>query len=110
MSGRKNFRVLREKLDERLQDDPAARARFEEAHRAMRDALALGEAREDRAMTQQEIARILGVTQANVSRIEREGDIYLSTLRKYVEALGGHLEIAAVFPEKTVTLALPREE
>jgi DNA-binding XRE family transcriptional regulator len=110
MSGRKNFRVLRESLDERLRGDPAARARFEEAHWGMRDALALAAAREDRAITQQEVARILGVTQANVSRIEREGDIYLSTLRKYVEALGGHLEIAAVFPEKTVTLALPGEE
>jgi DNA-binding XRE family transcriptional regulator len=110
MSGRKNFRVLREKLDARLQRDPAARARFEEAHRAMRDALALAGAREDRAVTQQEVARILGVTQANVSRIEREGDLYLSTLRKYVEALGGRLEISAVFPEKTVTLALLGKE
>jgi DNA-binding XRE family transcriptional regulator len=110
MSGRKNFRELRERLDERLQSDPAARSRFEQAHRAMRDALALAAAREDRAITQQEVARILGVTQANVSRIERESDIYLSTLRKYVKALGGQLEIAAVFPEKTVTLALLGEE
>lgn len=76
----------------------------------MRDALALADAREDRAITQQEVARILGTSRANVSRIERESDIYLSTLRKYVGALGGHLEIAAVFPEKTVTLALPGED
>jgi DNA-binding XRE family transcriptional regulator len=107
MSGRKNFRVLREKLDERLRSDPAALTQFDESHRAMRDALALAEAREDRAITQGDVARTLGVTQANVSRIEREGDLYLSTLRKYVEALGGHLEIAAVFPEKRVTLAVP---
>ena len=63
--------------------------------------------REDSAITQRQVAEILGVTQANISRIEREGDIYLSTLRKYMEALGGRLEISAVFPEKTVTLALP---
>ncbi|HVC35417.1 MAG TPA: XRE family transcriptional regulator [Chloroflexota bacterium] len=109
MSGRKNFGVLRGELDARLRDDPAGRARFEAAHCARRNALALAKAREDRAITQQEVARILGVSQANVSRIEREGDIYLSTLRKYVEALGGRLQIAAVFPEKTAALALPGE-
>ena len=110
MSGRKNFQVLRERLDERLKNNPDAQSRFDETHRAMRDALALAAAREDRAITQQQVAQILGVTQANVSRIEREGDIYLSTLSKYVEALGGHLEIAAVFPEKTVKLALSDRE
>jgi DNA-binding XRE family transcriptional regulator len=104
VSGRKNFRLLREKLEERLQGDPVARARFEAAHTAMRDALALAEAREACDMTQQELARILGVSQANVSRIEREGDVYRSTLRNYVEALGGRLEIVAIFPEKTLTL------
>src|SRR5579859_8041848 len=110
MSGRRNFRVLRDRLEERQQNDPAALAQFEEAHRAMRDALALSKAREDRAITQQDVARTLGVTQANISSSERESDLYLSTLRKYVEALGGHLEIAAAFPEKTVTLALPGEK
>lgn len=76
----------------------------------MRDALALAAAREERNVTQQELAGALGVSQANVSRIERGGDFYLSTLRRYVEALGGRLEIAAVFPEKTVRLTLPGEE
>jgi hypothetical protein len=39
-----------------------------------------------------------------VSGIERQEDVYLSSLRKYVEALGGKLEIAAVFPEQTLNL------
>jgi transcriptional regulator with XRE-family HTH domain len=109
MSGTKNFRVLREKLEERLNADEAARARFETTNRAMRDAFGLAEAREQCEMTQQAVARRMGVTQANISRIERESDVYLSTLRKYIEALGGRLEVAAVFPEKTVMLTEPGE-
>jgi DNA-binding XRE family transcriptional regulator len=105
MSGRKKFQVLRERLDERLRGDPAALERFKAAHRALRDALTLSEAREGRGVTQKNLAASLGVSQANVSRIEREGDIYLSTLRRYVEALGGHLEITAVFPDKTVAIS-----
>ncbi len=50
-----------------------------------------------------------GKTQANVSRIEREEDVYLSTLRKYVQALGGRLELCPGFPDETVSLCrLPR--
>ncbi len=46
----------------------------------------------------------LGVTQANISRIEHEEDLYLSTLRSYVEALGGRLEVNAVFADGVVSL------
>ena len=42
--------------------------------------------------------------QPNISRIEHEEDIYLSTLREYVEALGGELEINVVFPDRKVRL------
>lgn len=49
--------------------------------------------------------RVARPNQANVSRIEHEEDLYLSTLRAYVAALSGELELRAVFPERTVTLA-----
>ncbi len=101
MSKTKSFEILRRKVRAK----PERARRVAEHKRAILDALALAEAREGRNVTQKELAEILGVTQANISRIEREDDVYLSTLRKYVEALGGHLEIAAVFPEKTFTLA-----
>lgn len=52
-----------------------------------------------RAMTQAALARKLGKTQALVSRIESAGDLYLSTMRKQIEALGGDLDIRAVFPD-----------
>jgi hypothetical protein len=53
-------------------------------------------------------AGAVGTSQANVWRIEHEEDIYLSTLRRYVDALGGRLEIAAVFPDETIRL-MPAE-
>jgi hypothetical protein len=50
------------------------------------------------------MAEILGVTQVNTSRIEHEEDLHLSTLRSYVAALGGELEVNAVFPDGKVAL------
>jgi hypothetical protein len=44
------------------------------------------------------------VSQPNVSHIEQQDDVYLSTLARYIAALGGHLEVLAVFPEETITL------
>lgn len=71
----------------------------------------LADLRESRGLTQLQLARRLGVTQVNVSRIERAEDTQLSTISRYVEALGGHLELRAVFEdaaaaEQTVPLAL----
>lgn len=68
--------------------------------RALRDALALGELRKDRGITQAQIAERLGKSQGNVSELERRDDVYLSSLREYVEALGGRLEISAVFEDE----------
>jgi predicted transcriptional regulator len=55
-------------------------------------------------VTQEELAHALDVSQSNISRVERSEDLYLSTLRGYVEALGGRLEINAVFPDRTIPL------
>ncbi len=77
---------------------------MERHKRAIHDALALARLRESRNLTQQQLARTLNVSQANVSRIEHEEDLYISTLRSYVRALGGRLEVNAVFPEETVEL------
>lgn len=70
--------------------------------RAMLAAQRLSGMRERRSMTQREVADALAVSQANVSRIEHEDDLYLSTLRAYVEALGGTLDINARFPDGEV--------
>ncbi len=54
------------------------------------------------------MAETLDVTQANVSRIEHQDDIYLSTLRGHVQALGGRLEVHAVFPDQTISIMAKR--
>lgn len=50
--------------------------------------------------TQEDLAARLGVGQDTVSRIERRSDILLSTLRRYVEAMGGELQLIARFPDR----------
>jgi transcriptional regulator with XRE-family HTH domain len=65
----------------------------------------LSEMRRARELTQQEIARSLDVNQAWVSKIERQTDMYVSTLRSYVEAMGGELEIVARFHDRAVRLS-----
>ncbi len=60
----------------------------------------LNELRRARKITQDELARLMETTQPNVSRIEKGREMELSTLRSYVEALGGHLEVTAVFEDE----------
>lgn len=61
--------------------------------------IGLDKLREARRQTQVAVAEKLGVGQGSVSRIEKQSDFLLSTLREYVDALGGQLELRAVFPE-----------
>jgi DNA-binding XRE family transcriptional regulator len=65
--------------------------------RALREALRLHELRSAKGLTQTELGNRLGISQVSVSQLERREDVYLSTLREYIEALGGELEVAAVF-------------
>ncbi len=64
----------------------------------------LDELRRARRMTQTKLAETLGVNQGEVSKIEHRTDLYLSTLFEYIEALGGTLEIRAVFPDSEVRI------
>jgi len=89
-------------LAEAIRSDPKRAARVDEIKRGIRDALALSELRADQGVTQTDLARVLGVSQTNISRIEHENDVYVSTLRSYVEALGGRLELRAVFSDRDV--------
>lgn len=98
------FSTLREPID----NDPRRRARVEE-HRqeAVREQIehSLGELRKARSVTQVELARALDVGQPNVSRIEQQHqDARISSVREYVEALGGRLEVTAVFDEERIPL------
>ncbi len=66
--------------------------------------VALNELRKQRSLSQETLAEALGVSQENVSRIERQGDITLSTLDRYIAGLGGKLEIRAIFEDDDVQL------
>lgn len=61
--------------------------------------MSLAEARKARGKSQVAVADALGVAQPNVSQIENRPDAMVSTLRQYIEALGGTLEIRARFPD-----------
>lgn len=74
--------------------------------RALRDALDLKGLRAGKGITQAELAERLGKSQGNISELERRDDVYLSSLREYVEALGGRLEIAAIFEEERTPIAI----
>jgi transcriptional regulator with XRE-family HTH domain len=60
--------------------------------------------REARSMTQTHLAKILGVNQAAVSKLERRTDMYVSTLQDFVKTIGGELKSTARFPEGTVEI------
>lgn len=99
----RNFNKL---IDEALAD-PQRRANIER-HRqeTVAEILAynLGELRKAMAITQTEIGRALGCGQSAISALEHSGDPKLSSLREYIEALGGRLEICAVFDEERLRL------
>jgi transcriptional regulator with XRE-family HTH domain len=84
---------------------PESRARAQAKTQRLLEEMALDELREARKLTQQNLAEILHVNQAAVSKLENRVDMYVSTLRKFVEAMGGELVISAHFPDGVVRIA-----
>jgi len=77
------------------------RARIEaRAEELMQEIDSLAELRRLNEHTQEQVAQSLGISQPSVSKIERQTDLYLSTLRRFVEAAGGTLELRVEFPGK----------
>jgi DNA-binding Xre family transcriptional regulator len=64
----------------------------------------LEELRLARNITQTHLASLLQITQASVSKMEKRTDMYVSTLRSFVQAMGGELEIRAIFPDGIVKI------
>ena len=87
----------------RFTPEQIARSKAESAHETFE--MNLRKLREVTGLTQQEVAAAIAMTQSELSRTERRDDHLVSTLRKYVEALGGRLEIVAVFDDKQVKLS-----
>jgi transcriptional regulator with XRE-family HTH domain len=66
--------------------------------------LLLSEVRQLTGKSQQEVADALGMKQPSLSKLEKQGDMQISTLRKIIKALGGELEVLARFPKGTVKI------
>ena len=99
----KPFKLLREKMSLEAQRRSAAKTR------KMLEEMPLQELRQARALSQEQIAKTLSIRQASVSKLERRTDMYISTLRSYIKAMGGNLEIVAQFPEGEVKIAQCRD-
>jgi transcriptional regulator with XRE-family HTH domain len=94
MKGRRTTKTIGKKV---------AKARAAEI---IAEELTLQELRKAHRMTQERLAETLNVGQEQISRLEKRSDLLLSTLRSYIEAMGGKLTIIAEFPEgKPVVLA-----
>ena len=83
---------------------PEARTRVAARVQAELEALSLKELRQMLELTQAQVGASAAMTQSELSRLEGRSDHLTSTLRRYVEALGGRLEINAVFGERRVKL------
>jgi ribosome-binding protein aMBF1 (putative translation factor) len=96
----KSFKLLRERMS------PKAQERARKKVQLMIAEIPLHELRRARELSQQNIADRLCMKQAAVSKMERRTDMYISTLRSYIEAMGGSLDVIARFPEGDVQVML----
>jgi len=87
-------------LDQKIKElNPARRKKIQDrAAEVLAEEMSLRELRRAHKLTQERIAETLGIGQDQVSRLEQRSDLLISTLRSYVEAMGGRLTILAEFP------------
>ena len=85
--------------DLKHKNSPERREAIRQEAKADLERMGFGKLRQARQLTQVELAERLDVPQAAISRMERRADLLLSTLRQYIEGMGGELELRAVFPE-----------
>jgi hypothetical protein len=91
-------------LEAKFMSDPARRARVEEGTRAIEVGLALSQLRSKLGMQEYDVPEPLADQAVKASDAEDTEGVFLATLRGYIEAMGGSLEINAVFPDGTLAL------
>jgi hypothetical protein len=84
---------------------PQAQARAKGLAKSMLDEMPLNELRQARGLSQKMLAEVLHVQQPSIAKIEKRTDMYISTLRSHVEAMGGQLEVIAKFPDGNVKIS-----
>ena len=98
MSGRYPFSELTRDFT------PERRRRIDDMKRELLAEMPLHELRRARELTQRDMAKLLKVNQPAVSKLEQRADVYVSSLRSYIEAVGGKLKIVAEFPDGEVAI------
>ena len=84
---------------------PEARERAELMAQTMLVEMPLNELRQARGLSQKMLAEVLHVQQPAIAKIEKRTDMYLSTLRSHIEAMGGELDVVARFPDGAVKIS-----
>jgi len=95
----KKFSELRDRMS------PESRVRAEAKAQAMLAEMPLTELRQARGLSQKMLAELLHVQQPSIAKLEKRTDMYLSTLRSHIEAMGGQLEVIARFPDGSVKIS-----
>ena len=98
MAKARNFKELEAKMS------PEARERVAARVKETLENMSLDQLRAARELTQVHLAELLHIKQASVSKMERRTDMYIGTLSKFIEAMGGQLEIRAIFPDGSVRI------
>lgn len=94
----KSFKNLVKKMS------PESQERIKQQTEKLRSEMALQELRQALKLTQQQLAENLSMNQAAISKVEHQSDMYISTLRRFLVAMGGELRIVAHFPQGDVTI------
>ncbi len=84
---------------------PESQARAQARASEMLAEMPLNELRQARGLSQKMLAEVLHVQQPSIAKIEKRTDMYLSTLRSHIEAMGGQLEVVARFPDGAVLIS-----
>ena len=94
----KPFKVLKDRISPESRERAAAKTK-----KLMAD-MPLNELRKARGLSQKMLAEVLHVQQPSIAKIEKRTDMYLSTLRSHIEAMGGELDVIARFPDGSVKI------
>ncbi|HBZ94774.1 MULTISPECIES: XRE family transcriptional regulator [unclassified Pseudomonas] len=95
----KKFAELRAKMA------PEAQARVEAKAQELLAEMLLNELRQARGLSQKVLAEVLHVQQPSIAKMEKRTDMYISTLRSHIEAMGGQLDVIARFPDGSVKIS-----
>ncbi len=85
----------------RAQMTPESRARAHQKSLAPEAAMTLADLRRQ---TQQSLAATLHINQASVAKMEKRTDMYVGTLRRFIQAMGGEMDIIARFPDRSIRI------